>query len=405
MKIFASRTRALRGLVPGFASRLPLLVLVFLLSLSINSNRNFSLAFQNHPRRPHFIRATQPFPRSRIYQRGNLQRSDNYQKKTESPYTSTQRHGQSWDGDDLRWIQRLRRRIYRGSLAAESKTPIRDSLVLVNILFFIFQTVDTLKLIIKKHPEWWPSDAIFMISDTVLGQTRIRGGLTSDFIHSAWLSRIQPHRFLTAGFLHGNIIHLLLNMSALRSIPAWLETGLGKPLFLTTYLVSIIAGNIGHNIAVVDKWNRTSCLGASGGICGLYGLELVALLKMGRSDRAGRFLKFMVAIYFYGRIAENISNGGHFGGFLAGFIMGILFAPNYRKNYSMRRKWSLEVDLWPRDYRSAMGFGISPSKRGFLPVSLVWVAAALAMIAEPKFRTIPTFILRGILKPGSLSVL
>lgn len=229
------------------------------------------------------------------------------------------------------------------------------------------------------------------------------GPLTRDFFYTTALGRAQPHRFLTAGFLHGSILHLLLNMDALRRLPGWLETGLGSGLFLTAFVVSVVAGNVGHSYLFPDVGG--ACLGASGGICGLYGLLYVALVKMGNDRAAWQLLRGMGRVVLYGLlIFSNVSNGAHVAGFASGVAVGILLAPGYRKSYGARRKWSLEVERWNRDYRVAMGFGVEPSKRrGMIPLALVWIGALACMLAKPKFRNAPRLILKGLVKPGSLT--
>lgn len=321
-------------------------------------------------------------------------------RRPESPLH--RRNMQGWDGDDTRYWSKIRRRILRGQMDG-SNTPAIASLILINFLMFLYQTSNTVNRIRKRNPNYWPSDALSMITDTLLGTTNVRGSLTTDFIFSGFLAKRQPHRYLTAGFLHGDIIHLLLNLSAFRSLPPWLETGLGAPIFLTTFLVSIVTGNINYAFYSSQTVATSFCLGASGGICGLYGLMYVALVKMGNSQSAMRVIKGMLLLLVSGLLLDNVSNAGHIGGFLGGIVMGILFAPNYKKSYSMNRKWSLDVDSWPRDYRQMMGFGISPSRRGLFPISALWAVAAVFLVAEPRFRSIPYCIVRGLVKPGSVS--
>lgn len=310
-----------------------------------------------------------------------------------------------WDGDDIRWIQKVKRRLYRTSMSGGSVTPARTIFIVVNFLMFSYQTINTVNLIRIKNPQYWPGDAISIVSDTLLGSTVVRGPVTTAFVHQLSLSQRQPHRFLTAGFLHGDILHLVLNLDALRRLPSWLETGLGTPLFVTAFLVSIITGNIGHSISMASNTfiSNSFCLGASGGICGLYGLMYVALSKMGQKQSAMRVVKGMLLVILSGFFWESVSNAAHVGGFLGGVLVGVLCNPQYTKSYSMRRKWSLEGDLWPRDYRQMMGFGISPTKSGMIPITAIWAVLALAMALEPRFRSIPLCIFRGLTNPGSLS--
>lgn len=104
------------------------------------------------------------------------------------------------------------------------------------------------------------------------------GAFTMDFAHQTLLSSIQPHRLITSGFLHGSILHLAFNMRYLWSIPSFLEEGLGRLLYLSTYLASVVAGNLAHSsVASSGPAALGLCLGASSGICGLQGLMFIML--------------------------------------------------------------------------------------------------------------------------------
>ena len=299
-----------------------------------------------------------------------------------------------WEGDDIRWIPRMRRRL---SYYSRAVTPAKMILVCINMTFFFYQVFNSVDHLRRQHPAYWPGQALEMIGDVLLG-TSILGPFTADFVFQRTLSRRQPHRYLTSGFLHGSLMHLLVNMYSLRQTPSWLETGLGRPLFLTTFLVGIIAGNAWHGLSVLDN---SMCLGASGGICALYGLMFTALIKMGNSQQGIRVLKNMGFLLLLGFIfPRSISNAAHIGGFLGGIVMGILCCPSYRKSYSLSRKNSLEVDFADREYRLAMGFGKVPTRHGLVPVSLLWVVVIVALLSNPVYQRIPLNIYRGITQPG-----
>jgi membrane associated rhomboid family serine protease len=291
----------------------------------------------------------------------------------------------------------LRRRFSAGG--SRTRTPARNVLVILNIIVFSYQVTNSVNFVRRKHPAYWPNEALLIIWDGLIGAS-IMGPFTMDFVHSEFLSRRQPYRYLTAGFLHGSLIHLLVNMDSLLRTAAWLETGLGWSLFVTTFLVGIISGNVWHVLSSLDN---SSCLGASGGICGLYGLMFVSLIKMGNTQLGWRVLKSMGVLLLYGLVFTNVSNAAHIGGFLGGIAMGLLCCPSYRKSYTMTRKNSLQVDLADREYRLAMGFGKVPSKRGLIPVSLIWIAALFALASNPLYRRIPMQVYHGIVRPGSLS--
>ena len=301
-----------------------------------------------------------------------------------------------WDGDDLRLLSRWRRRVQRTTQASERR-PMRNALLALNVILYVYQVVNTVQWIASRFPQFWPSRALTMAFDAVMGSA-VPGPLTRGFWYSATLGQSQPHRFLTAGFLHGSILHLVFNMDALRRIPAWVETAHGG-LFLTAYVAAIIAGNAGHAYLAATT---TPVLGASGGICGLYGLMYSSLVKMGNDRAASTVLRGMVRLVLAGLFLSSVSNASHVAGFVAGMVVGIVLGPSYKRSYSARRKNSLAADLHSRDYRAAMGFGVEPTRKGKLPVAVVWIAAALYGLADPRIRNAPELILRGLAKPGSL---
>ena len=309
---------------------------------------------------------------------------------------------QNWEGDDLRWTTKWRRRLQRRAFDGDS-TPSKSRLMGLLFFMFVYQTITTVNFIRRGHPDYWPSHAFTILSDAILG-TSVQGPLMMDFGYSNILAQNQPHRFLTSAFLHGGILHLLVNLDTIRRQPSWLETGLGGPLYWTTFLVSVVGGNLAHLIGVNNPLDRTLVLGASGGICGLYGLMYGSLIRMGNGRAASRIARGMATMIISGFFVESISSLSHIGGFLCGVTVAVLFSPSYRKDYSMRRKNSAEYDPAPRDFRQAMGFGVVPSERGMLPLSLLWVCTAILLAGtRSEFRQIPALIVKGLLLPGSLT--
>jgi len=327
----------------------------------------------------------------------------NFHRHTANP-TCLRANGQ-WDGDDLRYISRLRRRIRRSfSFQSEYDRPVRNTLIAICTMVFVWQTISTVQWIARTHPAYWPSKAPFIIWDAVLGTAK-PGPFTRDFRFTVFRAQRQPHRWLSSGFVHGSLLHLALNIDALRRQPAWLETGLGGGLYMTTFLLSIVAGNLGYSHLGLDGVNVSSVvLGASGGICGLYGLQWISMAKMGNSRTFSVMIRPLALMGLYGALLGHVSNAVHIGGFFGGVVLGLLCGPRYNKSYTMRRKWSVDADDGvPRDYRNAMGFGIKPSNRGFLPLPILWLLlAGLVVATVPSYQTIPKTILKGLSRPGSL---
>ncbi len=117
-----------------------------------------------------------------------------------------------------------------------------------------------------------------------------------------------------------------------------------------------------------------------------------------------RVFKGMTLLFLLGTLIENVSPISQVGGFLGGSWVGIICAPSYEKSYALRRKNSAEYDSLSRDYRQEVGYGIMPTRRGWIPLPLLWaVLAVLLATADNKLRMIPAKILKGLLAPGSLT--
>ena len=238
------------------------------------------------------------------------------------------------------------------------------------------------------------------------------GPFTMDFINQRLLTRIQPHRYFTSGFLHGNALHLLLNMSYLWKMPRWVENNGGSGnglsgwcLYLITYISSIVGGNLFRDYFSTTASGMTSlCLGASGGICGLNGLMFIMARKMDNSIASMNVLKNMFFILATGSVASGISNASHIGGFMCGAIIGHFFAPNYRRGYSSgsSSRWNFNENDASIEYKMMMGQGIQPDK-AHMPLKFFLGGLSLLIALKPELWSIPMYLLKGFEKPGVLS--
>ena len=124
-------------------------------------------------------------------------------------------------------------------------------------------------------------------------------------------------RLLTAGFLHGGMFHLLLNMYALFFLGRMLEPALGHVRFTALYFASLLAGSFGAILLSPD----TPVVGASTAIFGLMGAAVVMARNRGidlMASGLGPVLLINLAITFFPGF--NISIGGHLGGLIGGAI-------------------------------------------------------------------------------------
>jgi len=125
-------------------------------------------------------------------------------------------------------------------------------------------------------------------------------------------------RLITAAFLHGNLIHLALNMVILWLVGAPVEEAIGRGRFLALYIVSGIAGSAG---ALLLDPNAVT-VGASGAIFGVLGAALV-LERQGSNVLGGQALGLIVinlVLTFAFSQSQQISIGGHLGGLAGGAL-------------------------------------------------------------------------------------
>ena len=106
------------------------------------------------------------------------------------------------------------------------------------------------------------------------------------------------------------------------------------PLLSPPLLSATVTGNIAHMFVSPT----TPVLGASGGICGLYGFLYILLRSAGRKSESTSVLKSMGYVllmgYFY---RSSVSNASHIGGFLGGAIAGWAWGPRFKKRYRSKR--------------------------------------------------------------------
>lgn len=143
---------------------------------------------------------------------------------------------------------------------------------------------------------------------------------------------VQYHQwwsFLTANWLHGSLLHIIFNMTALWQIGYLILAIYGIYRMFIIYTLSGIAGFCLSYVAGVPV-----TIGASAAICGLLG----AAFYFGKSQGGtpGKVVSKMasgwiLSLVIFGFAIPNINNWGHGGGFAAGIVLGWLLGYNERK--------------------------------------------------------------------------
>ncbi|HEY3928802.1 MAG TPA: rhomboid family intramembrane serine protease [Candidatus Koribacter sp.] len=133
-------------------------------------------------------------------------------------------------------------------------------------------------------------------------------------------------RMLTAMFLHGGLLHIAVNMWALRNLGYTCELFYGRRNFTIIYMLSGLAGSAGTMI-----WDPVRIsVGASGAIFGVAGaLAALVYFKKLPVDRAvlkrdiGSIGAVIVVNLLIGGSVGIIDNSAHVGGLIAGTLLGI----------------------------------------------------------------------------------
>ncbi len=131
----------------------------------------------------------------------------------------------------------------------------------------------------------------------------------------------QYWRLVTAGFLHGGILHILMNSWVLFDLGTQVEALYGTSRLIVFYFVSTVTGFLTSSML-----GRNASLGSSAGIFGLIG----AMLAFGFMDRSsmGAQIKALYGRWvIYGLVLSFIPGVdffAHIGGLAGGFLTGVV---------------------------------------------------------------------------------
>jgi rhomboid protease GluP len=137
----------------------------------------------------------------------------------------------------------------------------------------------------------------------------------------ALVAQGQWWRLITAGFLHGGLLHIAMNSWSLFILVTEVEQFYGTPRFIVAYVASTFLGfYFAFRVG-------TPALGASAAAFGMFGI----MLAMGLRERANPLVQAIRA--HYGQwlviglvlsLAPGISLAAHLGGLVGGFVVGAL---------------------------------------------------------------------------------
>jgi membrane associated rhomboid family serine protease len=180
--------------------------------------------------------------------------------------------------------------------------------------------------------------AIGCVCVALYGLQSMWGGSTLTIIQMGALTRDvsagEPWRFITAGFLHGNLMHLGCNMVALAMFGPVMERLFGARRFWLLWVISLLGGTFS---SALRGGAHLLSVGASGALFGLMGAG-AGLLIRGRGIFAPDFLaavrrSIFAPIIFnlvYSMTQPNVDLLAHVGGLVLGFLAVVTDAISVR---------------------------------------------------------------------------
>ncbi len=128
----------------------------------------------------------------------------------------------------------------------------------------------------------------------------------------------QWWRLVTAGFLHGGVIHILFNSWALFDLGAMVEQIFGARRYIVIYFVTTVCGFLASTF-----WSPITSIGASAGIFGLIG-AMIALGTKSRTAMGDALRSHFLQWAVYGIVMSIFlsgDNAAHIGGLASGFAI------------------------------------------------------------------------------------
>jgi len=189
--------------------------------------------------------------------------------------------------------------------------PVTKTLLIANFAVFVLQQFANEPLII-----WfalWPFGTSAMVAP----------GTTAGFL---------PWQLFTYSFLHGNELHILVNMLGLYMFGSEVERVLGQRRYITYYFVSVLVAALAQlTMSALNPGPPFPTVGASGGIFGLllaYGMffprRIVMLIFPPIPMPAWLFVIVYAGIELYLGVTgtqAGVAHFAHLGGMAGGYFL------------------------------------------------------------------------------------
>ncbi len=207
------------------------------------------------------------------------------------------------------------------SLLGELSAPMTTLVLILCVAVFGFCVLDAKRLPIMLFGQSFPNSVIVRW-----------GAFFGPF------SEGDLFRYVAAGFVHFDLLHLGFNMFTLVSFGRVLEARVGSSRFVLMFVLASVAGFV-----VSDYWYSLRgafavTAGASAGIFGLIGADLGSMQARRDPMLKDVFIRYAVWAAIWA-IMFPVNNAAHLGGCALGFALGHLFERERRPD---RRRWLMQ---------------------------------------------------------------
>ena len=139
---------------------------------------------------------------------------------------------------------------------------------------------------------------------------------------------------LSAGWLHANLLHIVMNLLWVRQLAPAVEQIYGSGRAMVIYTLSGVAGFLASSVSpVLPKvvqmvmGSGSLSVGASAPLFGLLG-ALVHFSRRGGARELGQQVwTWAIAMFAFGLLFPGIDNWAHLGGFAGGYLLSLVLDP------------------------------------------------------------------------------
>ncbi len=208
------------------------------------------------------------------------------------------------------------------------RAPLTSVLIALNVAVFALQVWHA-----ASHPALGRPGSLASLGG--MPQATLHAFGANDSTRTVGDGRIET--LVSSMFLHGDLLHIVFNMVALRQVGAYIERSVSATRMMPLYLISGIGASLASALVGWFLGSERLSVGASGAICGLVGAALVTGYRIeGPSSPVMRVMaRWLLSIVLFGVVVRainglvggggGIDNAAHIGGAISGAVIAMLW--------------------------------------------------------------------------------